>query len=103
MLQVGKMTQLNIDKIFVCNDTAQEITIDRELLRPLLVEHRIGSLLNSPYAGNGWFCGLSTPSHLPTHPTRDSRSVGLSGSSPGDYGWTASQWRRAIQVIQVRH
>ena len=70
------MTQVNVDQIFTCNETAGEIYIDRAKLRPWLQKWKIGSLLNSPYAGNGLTCG--------------------------DYGWSAESWRKAIVVIQVR-
>ena len=72
------MTQINVDQVFSCNEQTKEITVDRSKLRPWLVDWKIGSMLNSPYAGNGRNCG--------------------------DYGWTAPQWRKAIQLIQVpRH
>ena len=73
--QVGQMTQINIDKFVHCDSTTSTITMDRTALKGWLQDWRIGSLLNSPYAGNGLTCG--------------------------DYGWNASDWRSAIRTIQV--
>lgn len=69
------MTQININHMVTCDNAKSELSIDRAKLRPWLRDWKIGSLLNSPYAGNGLTCG--------------------------DYGWTAESWRKAIVVIQV--
>lgn len=70
--KAGQMTQLNINTFL--DYSATPIAINRTALRQQLRESRIGSILNSPYAGNGLL--------------------------NGDYGWNASQWRQAIRTIQ---
>ena len=68
------MTQINIDLLVTCNEG--NITIDVAKLRPYLSSARIGSILNSPYAGG--------PSCAPAMRT----------------GWSAAEWRQAVKTVQ---
>jgi len=68
------MTQINIDLVTSCN--AGDITIDVDKLRPYLATAKVGSILNSPYAGG--------PACAPKMKT----------------GWDAAEWRQAVKTVQ---
>ncbi|DBA00345.1 TPA: LOW QUALITY PROTEIN: hypothetical protein N0F65_000530 [Lagenidium giganteum] len=65
---LGQMTQINIDSIL----NGETLTLDEAKLRNF-AKLKVGSYLNSPYAG---------------------------GDKNGKYGWTAEEWRKIITRIQ---